>query len=380
MKKRLEDYPDVSFIDNMTLSQVQNELISDFEGKYEELTGRKVTLTEADPSRLILYALSLQMYQTMMFVDNAGKQGLLKYASGAFLENLGANKMILRERATFATTTLEFVLAEVRTTAVAILRGTRVGNGSHINFATDRYVEIPAGQLRVLVGASCLKSGEIGNGFLLGELNTIIDPIPFVSSVRNITITDNGINEEADASLADRIYLAPSSYSVAGPDTAYEYWVRTALPSVTDVKVHSPSPVEVEIRILVNGELPSAQAISTIEDYLIQAKVRPLTDMVTVLPPIERAFSIDLRYFINSSDRSMAEVIQQNVNTAIADYIIWQTESIGRDINSSELIGRIVRAGAKRVEVLLPSFEQLTDSEVAQLSSKNIEYRGLEND
>lgn len=92
IKKELENYPDISFIDDLTLETLKEDMISDFCAKYEEETGKTVELGLADPSRLILYAAALQIYQGMQYLDRAGKQSFLKYAYSGFLDNLGALK------------------------------------------------------------------------------------------------------------------------------------------------------------------------------------------------------------------------------------------------------------------------------------------------
>lgn len=67
------------------------------------------------------------------------------------------------------------------------------------------------------------------------------------------------------------------------------------------------------------------------------------------------------------------------VNQAVEDYIVWQRSKMGRDIEPSELIHRIMEAGAKRVE---PAFvhQAVANNEIAWNSSKNIIYGGLEDD
>ena len=71
----------------------------------------------------------------------------------------------------------------------------------------------------------------------------LVDPVAYVEKVENITVSEGGADLEQDESLAERVYLAPSSWSTAGPDDAYEYWVRTFDPAISDVSVYSDIPV-----------------------------------------------------------------------------------------------------------------------------------------
>ncbi len=49
--------PDVSFIDDLQLDDVQAQLVRDYQNRYKEITGKDVALERADPMSLILYAL-----------------------------------------------------------------------------------------------------------------------------------------------------------------------------------------------------------------------------------------------------------------------------------------------------------------------------------
>ena len=272
-------------------------------------------------------------------------------------------------------------LSEKRPAAVGIPEGTKVTDGNLNYFATVGYEEIPAGETYVDVRALCTENGVDGNELLPGQVNVLVDLIPYVESVSNTTKTSGGADLESDESLAERIFLAPSGYSVAGPDDAYKYWTKTYSQTIGDVKVTSPNPVEVEIRfIMTNGELPTKTVIDGVAAYLQDENIRPLTDKVTVLAPETVKFNIAFTYYVNLSDQSKAGTIQAEVAQAVADYIEWQTRTIGRDINPSELMKRIVAAGAKRAEITSPAFTTVPDTSVARIGTQTVTYGGVEND
>ena len=229
--------------------------------------------------------------------------------------------------------------------------------------------------------SACQTKGIIGNDIPQGGIGILVDMLPYIKSVRNTEITSGGADIESDENLAERIYLAPSGYSVAGPDDAYEYHTMAYNQDIIDVKVSSPAPTEVEIRFLIGeGEIPTGTVIKGLEEYLQDNNIRPLTDKVKVLAPEQEQFSISISYYINRSDSAKANSIQSAVNAAIDDYVRWQTYSIGRDINPSELTKRVVEAGAKRVEVTSPVFTTVPVTTVARLSAKTVTYGGLEDD
>lgn len=379
--KMLENYPDISFIEGMTLEDMKGQMIRDFQEKYEEITGKPVRLAKADPVRLILYAAALQLYQGMQYIDNAAKQSFLKYSYGDFLENLGALKGIKRNMGTPARTVMRFTLSEEREVDITIPEGTRVTPGGSIFFRTVEEGMIPRGKMSVDIPAVCTDAGECGNGYAEGDIDTLVDKIPYVADIRNVTKASEGAEAESDNNLAERIYLAPSRYSVAGPDDAYKYWVKTYNPSITDVKVSSPRPGEVDIRFIVgDGEIPGQGMVSEVEEFLMAGEMRPLTDFVSVGIPELYNYNIGLKYWINESDRTKEAAIRKSVEEAVDGFVYWQRTKIGRDINPSMLGHLIVQAGAKRAEILEPVFTKVGDTGLAVMSGREVLYGGLERD
>ena len=102
------DLPDVSFIDGDRLDAMMQRLVTNYEQKYKEVTGKTVSLGAADPARIQLYAIALDLYQIEQYVDRAGKQDLLKYSYGEFLDNLAGNRRVTRQRPAAARTTIRF--------------------------------------------------------------------------------------------------------------------------------------------------------------------------------------------------------------------------------------------------------------------------------
>ena len=381
MINAIKNLPEVSFIDGKTLDDVQSEMVADYEAKYKEVTGRTLTLRRADPETLKLYAVSVQIFQILMHIDMAGKMDLLKYAYGDFLDNLGALRGVTRLPAYPAKATVRFTLSAVQTSAVTIPQGTRVSNGDILYFATDDVAEIAIGSTYVDVPCTCLDDGEVGNGQIAGVLNTLVDPIAYIGSVANTEETTGGSEIESDEDFADRIYLAPGSYSVAGPTDAYIYHTKSYSSSIGDVEVSSPDACEVEVRFLMaDNSMPTAGIISEVQEYLSADDKRPLTDQLTVLAPTGQNFNIDVTYYINKSDTDKAVSIQAAVNAAVAEYIAWQTGTIGKDINPSVLTQMMVAAGAKRVNVASPAFTTVPTGSVARINTQTVTYGGLEDD
>ena len=378
--KELKNIPEISFIDNRTLEDIRNEMQADYMAKYQELTGKAVVLTDADPVRLVMLAAAAQIYQAMQYVDRSGKQDLLKYSYGGFLDNIGALKKLTRRPAAYATATMLFSMTNARGEATAIPGGTRVATESGLYFMTDAYAEIPAGEESAEVQATAMEAGKAGNALPEGSITKIVDPLPYIAKVRNITESAGGADVESDDDFTERIYHAPAGYSVAGPSEAYEYHARNFRPDVDDVKAYTPEPCVVRVLFLLEGgKLPTEEDCAAMAEYLSKDTLRPLTDQVFAAAPRETEYSISLKYFINRSDAAQAAVIQQEVGQAISSYKMWQ-RTLGRDVNPSELIKRVISAGAKRVELIEPMFCQIDESGIAALAAETIVYGGLEDD
>lgn len=379
--QNIENLPEISFIDDMGLEDVQTLLINYFQQYYKEITGKKITLARADPYRLIMLSCAQLIYQGLMQIDKAGKMNFLKYAYGDYLKNLAALKKVTAAEPERATVPVRWKLAEARESATPIPAGSRVTASYEVYFETTEYNEIPIGETEIIITMTCTTEGEEGNGFMPGELSILVDPVGFIDSVANTETSSGGTDEETDESLAERTFLAPSAFSTAGPDDAYIYWAMNYDQGIGDVLPTSPTPGVVDIRfIMEDGSLPDEKTIKGMEEHLQQRSKRPLTDNVTVAAPDAVKYKIDLTYYINASDSSMAVQIQQQAQQAIADFKTWQCTKIGRDINPDQLKALMMDAGVKRIEITEPAFTVLQDNEVAVLESENVVYGGLEND
>ena len=378
----VKNLPDVSFIDGKTVEDIRGEMVADYEAYMSQATGRPLTLDRASPHRMELYAAAAQIYHAMQYIDRAGKQNLLKYSYSDFLDHLAAFKGLTREPAAAATTTLRFTLSISRAAATGIPVGTRatVPDWS-VYFETTEYMEIPAGAMTVDVPASCTVTGTMGNDLAEGKLSVLVDPIPYMASVSNVTVTAGGAEVESDDHLAERIYLFPGSYSTAGPEANYKYHAKKFNVNVGDVVVVSDQAAgTVDLYFLMtDGSKPPAEMITGLENYLRDNNIRPMTDLVRVAAPAEVEYSISLTYYINRSDSNRAVDIQGAVAAAVAQYTAWQ-RAIGRDINPDKLRELVMAAGAKRVTMTAPAYQTVGAKSVAVLTGQTVQYGGLEDD
>ncbi|MDE5697619.1 MAG: baseplate J/gp47 family protein [Lachnospiraceae bacterium] len=180
--------------------------------------------------------------------NDACKQKMLRYARGEVLDALGERYACYRIPANSAMTTLRFSINSAITTNIIIPEGTRATPDNEVYFKTMETVVLQAGAVYVDAPAECTLTGETYNGYLTGSINRLVDLVPFIDSVENITVTFDGNDGEpypeedggiGDEHYRERIRLAPTSLSVAGPRDAYEYHAKSADASIADVAIIS---------------------------------------------------------------------------------------------------------------------------------------------
>ncbi|MDX5091598.1 baseplate J/gp47 family protein [Lactobacillus crispatus] len=364
--------PDIQFAQK-SAEQIEADAVA----RFEENTD--ITLTKADPRRKFIQTDAYMLALQRSLIDYTGKQNLLAYAENENLDHIGARAKTPRLEALAARTTQRFHLSIAKPQTIP--EGTRVSAGDGIFFATLESVEVAAGQTFVDVMVECTVMGSIGDGYLPGQLNQLVDPLQWVQSVQNLTTSAGGADTEADDPYAERIWQAPESFSVAGPEGAYKYWARTASPSIVDVAVDSPAPCEIEIRpLLQGGQIPTQEVLDQVMEVCNDRKIRPLSDLVKVLAPEQVNYDLSVTYWIGLSSSGMATSIKAKIEKAIDEFIQWQKSKLGRDIDPSELTARIKMAGAKRAAVTLPMYRQIAPHQVAKENQVQVVYGGLEDD
>lgn len=377
MTDNARGYPDIEFVDTDT-ERLVNALIQ----SYEMFTGR--TLYKADPVRLFILWIADIIIQERVLIDFSAKQNLPRYAEGKYLDSLAELfKDVFRLEPKKARTTLRFTLSMALAVTTTIPAGTRATVDGEIIFATLDPLTIPAGKVSGEAAAECLTAGEIGNGFVPGQITQLIDIFPYFDSVENVSESDGGADEESDAAFYQRMRESVETFSTAGPVGAYEYYAKTASPLISDAKAVGleDEPGVVDVRVLLqNGEAPTEEIFKMVQDTLTAEKTRPLTDFVRVAAPGAVNFDIDITYYVPKPSAASAAQIAREAEQAVEEYVRWQTEKMGRDVDPSELIYRIKKTGVKRVEVRKPEFRVVEKNEVATLASKAVQNGGIEDE
>lgn len=369
-------FPDVEFI-TKDAGEIFDELVT----SWEKEMGR--SLGPADPIRLMLGWESVIDAQQYANINISAKRNVPRYAKGDYLDSIGENYYygLTRLEASPARTTVRFTLSQESTSNTVIPVGTQVTKDGNVFFETAETVEIPAGELFADVKAVCTQAGIIGNGFSVGSISVCVDRdnVKNLLSVTNLTISEGGSARETDEAFYQRMRESLSAYSTAGSIQAYIYHTKSASALVGGVKVTSPTPGYVVIYFTrTDGELPGAELIAQVQEYLSADTVRPLTDHLTVSAPEAVNFDIEITWYREKDCGLTQEELEARVENALTEYISWQTTEIGRDINPSKLIYYLMESGIKRVNVVKPAFTVLEDFQVAQAQSTAVNYGGTE--
>lgn len=352
---------------------ILNELVKYFEESYGEI------LYPGDERRIFLHNLSQVIIGMQNTMNTNFKYNFLRYAKEDKLDGIGELMDTERLPALHSKTRIKFSLSAVQTEPVTINKGTKVTPDGQLYFITTEDLIIEAGENFGEVEAQSIESGERFNGLLPGQIKNLVDPIPYVQTALNTIKSYGGADIEDDDKYRERIRLATHSFSVAGPEGAYEYHAKSVDNSINSVKVISPSPGIVRLIILLNnGQIPGEAMINKVLDYISGSKIRPLTDKVEVVAPEVINYDIDFTYYILQEHMTDEAIIKEKVSKAVDEYILYQKSSLGRDINPDFLRKLVLNAGANRIVLKSPSYLKVEDFKVANVNLINVTYGGLE--
>lgn len=341
-------------------------------------------LFPGDERRLFGEALVTVLVALYSEFNDKMKQRTLRYARGQVLDAIGERYGVKRAAPSYATATFRFTASALQPENIIIPQGTKITASGDVYFATDKTVVLQAGTLSVDVEATCAAGGAAHNGYTVGTVSTLVDLIPFIGEVVNITETNGGddgepYDEAGDAKLRERIRLAPAQQSTAGPESAYRYFAMSSDPDIIDVAIESPSPNVINIYpLLKGGNIPDADTLARVLAAMSD-DVRPMTDHVSALAPSEYEYDIELKYYCTIENEADTIRAVEADGGAIDRYKEWQAAALGRDINPDYLRKLILcpdwdgtLVGADRVTIISPDFAELSKTQVAKFSGELI--------
>ncbi len=345
---------------------------------YEQIVG--VPLSKGQVESLVFATFAYRENLLRININETAKQNLLVYAKGEVLDHLGALVGVVRLPAAAAITTLRFTFEGELPTELLIAKGTRVqSKDNKVTFVTDKDINVSSGSLSAEMTATCSESGEVGNGYTDGTITGLVDPLPYIQDVKNISVTYGGSDIESDDRLRMRIQIAPESFSTAGPEGAYQYWAKTAHQDIADVAVWSPAPGTVKVAVLMKeGGLPNADMLALVSGILNRKQRRPLTDNVIIEAPQVVNYSIDVQLYIYSSASMLSDAILTQANTSLNNYAASLEEKLGLDIVPEQIVGILQKiTGVYRAIISQPVYTALDVNQVAICTNITVAISGI---
>jgi len=246
------------------------------------------------------------------YIDWLSRQILPSTADADMLDVHGSIWGVQRKMASFAQGSV--VLDGINGSVIPA--GTLLQNTLGLQFSTNAEVIIILGTATIQVTA--MKAGTSSN-VLAGASLALVSPVNGVNSTATVGpegIT-NGTDIESDADYRKRIISHIQEAPHGGSSLDYEAWALE-VPGVTRVWVY---PQElgvgtVTIRCVTDGAasiIPDAAKIAEVQTHI--DTVRPVTAVVTVVPPIAKPLDFQIQLTPNTT------VVQDAVKAEISDLL-----------------------------------------------------------
>ena len=329
---------------------------------YEEIMG--VTVHPASPERHFIQWMAEAIVLERVMTNYTANQNIPSRAVGENLDAL-AELFYTKERpqAKAATCTMRFTISEPQAFAVLIPKGTRVTDARQTlvwETLEDVYVDI--GESCADTKVRCQKPGKEGNGYVKGQIDSIVDPFAYFLSCENRTESDGGADAATDEEFYELLRLSMDGYSCAGARGGYVYFAKQVSTGIAAVIAAAPSPGVVKLYVLMDDGTPATEEMKERVLAACSAEdVRPLTDLVSVEDPENVDYHVRFTFYTQEGAGVSGEALEAAVREKVEQYTAWQCAKLGRDINPSRLISMLMETGVKRVDVEEPGFTSLKD-------------------
>lgn len=183
---------------------------------------------------------------------------------------------------------------------------------------------------------------------------------------------------ESDDDLRRRVLLAPDSYSVAGPTSAYVFHALSASGDVLDASATSPAPGEVVVSILsrLGDGTASAELLAAVASQVNADDVRPLTDQLTVQSAGIVSFHVEAELTLYPGPD--AQLILAAASAAL-DAMLAEQRRIGRDVTRSAIIAALHTGGVQNIALFEPAADiVVSGTQAASVGSVTITIAGYD--
>lgn len=193
---------------------------------------------------------------------------------------------------------------------------TQVRTDGGVYFKTLNDVTLTQETAKVSVEA--LGGGTDGNIYV-GEIDTVVGDLAGVLSVINELAFDNGVDEESDESLLQRVYDKVRKPATSGNVYHYEQWARS-VSGVGAVRVYPTwnGPNTVKVVLLGDDKRTPSQTIIDATIAKIEEE-RPVGARVTVVGATE--VLIDINADLTLSSEATIDEVRTDIEEALNEYL-----------------------------------------------------------
>lgn len=299
-------------------------------------------LFPGDEKDMLLRSVQAVVAQAFAGVDNALRMGTLRYAVRDYLDLLGQTRGCPRIEAVAATAAVSMELRAGQ--GETLSAGARLTQDGQVFFQTTEDVAFSGSAGAVSVPIVCETAGEAGNCLTVGMTMQLVEPHPLVGTIAVTARAAGGLEAEGDDDYRERIRQFGLASSTAGPKLLYESKARAVSTQVLDAEALNGGAGVVNVYILPEAGADAAALIQAVTAALSADDVRPLTDTVNVYASPAKEYALDVGCTCEAGQYS-ADAIA----AAVAEYIAWQNEVIGRAFNPDRLMALLYQAGCTRV-------------------------------
>lgn len=170
---------------------------------------------------------------------------------------------------------------------------------------------------------------------------------------------------ETDIDLRRRVLLATEAFATAGTFAAYVFHGLSADPNVRNVDVWSPGPGEVHLAVQSReGDgMPSVDLVDAVRTHLYRPEIKPLTDMLTVIPVSNIYYTIAVNAYVLPGPDPV--IVQAEVEKSLAA-MVERRRVPSRDVPRSAIYAAAQVDPVDLVEITHPLADLIVgDGEVA---------------
>lgn len=360
------------FIDNNP-AQILADIISDYEARSGQ------TLQPASVERIIIDIMAYREGLLRQGVQDTALNNLVEFSIAPYIDYLGALVGVTRQPAQGARALFTANLVTGHS-GVTIPAGTRFQSvdGMAI-FQTQIDYSAPVGVFVINnIEGVCQALDTSGNGYGVGTITNILDPLPFLTSVSNTTVSGGGSGIESDNQLRERIRLAPNQYSTAGSKDSYKFHALSASPVIIDVAVVGPpqvNPGEVHLFPLMDGGVVTpAPILNLVYNAVNSDKVRPLTDTVVVTSPQPKPYNLTVNVILY--DTADVNSTMSEITNRANDFVAGLEKRLGRDVTDSQIMAALSMPEVYDIDLAGFSNVIVSPTEFAKIGTLTVNYMG----